>query len=372
MRVTAGLPGSGLSASHLVSFSSGERAKKEEQRDEGESLGIWQPRAEPEGTTLIKSASISGLTSEGLRDTREMLCDVSRQRKEVQDKIVSTEKLLSSLKRERFWKSLLVLRWLFYKRLSVIDTQTDELEKERQELKEWLQVSRASIVFSMNESSDQSYQSLVAAFTRAAECAVVWDVTAQEKVDSKERSAAARAITRIPITRGLKQSPWVVSEHVALSLGNQNGHPLFIYPGFLLVDGGEEKGPALISFPDLRVDFRVTRFLEEEKLPKDAIVLGHTWAKVNKDGKKDKRFANNYQIPIAAYGELKLTSLTGLHEVFQFSDAVAGLGFALRLRAFQLSLREDGSLERFERDLSVDEDEHELLSKLPELINKEY
>jgi hypothetical protein len=48
--------------------------------------------------------------------------------------------------------------------------------------------------------------------------------------------------------------------------------------------------------------------------------VGQTWAKANKDGSRDRRFANNYQIPLVLYAYLTLKSESGLWEEFQFSN----------------------------------------------------
>jgi hypothetical protein len=54
--------------------------------------------------------------------------------------------------------------------------------------------------------------------------------------------------------------------------------------------------------------------VEPDPVPKDSRVVGQTWAKANKDGSRDKRFADNYEIPIALYGSLVLKSDNGLWE----------------------------------------------------------
>jgi hypothetical protein len=57
---------------------------------------------------------------------------------------------------------------------------------------------------------------------------------------------------------------------------------------------------------------------------------------VNKSGGPDRRFANNRQLPILRYAELKLQSSTGLNELIQTSNVqsadafVQGLSFMLQ------------------------------------------
>jgi len=77
---------------------------------------------------------------------------------------------------------------------------------------------------------------------------------------------------------------------------------------------------SVIDFHDVNPTTIQVKFHEVEGVPSDSKTVGQTWAKTNKDGSRDKRFAGNYQIPIAQYGELTLKSETGLWEAFHFSN----------------------------------------------------
>jgi Bacterial SH3 domain len=89
---------------------------------------------------------------------------------------------------------------------------------------------------------------------------------------------------------------------------------------------------------EVNAAFSITRFIEEEALPSDAEVIGRTWKKANKDGSPDRRFANNYEIPIVRYGELRLKSATGINEAYLLSDAAAAEAFAATMSAYQAEL----------------------------------
>jgi hypothetical protein len=41
---------------------------------------------------------------------------------------------------------------------------------------------------------------------------------------------------------------------------------------------------------------------------------------VNKNGTPDKRFKNNYQIPVVEYGRLNFSSAKGINEEYQISN----------------------------------------------------
>jgi hypothetical protein len=77
---------------------------------------------------------------------------------------------------------------------------------------------------------------------------------------------------------------------------------------------------SVIDFHDVRITTDSVNFQEVEGVPGDSRTVGQTWVKANKDGSPDRRFANNYQIPIVSYGLLSLKSDSGLWEEFHFSS----------------------------------------------------
>jgi hypothetical protein len=101
---------------------------------------------------------------------------------------------------------------------------------------------------------------------------------------------------------------------------------------------------AIINYTDLEINFLQQRFIETEIVPKDAEVVDKTWLKVNKDGSPDRRFASNYQIPIIMYGELHFKSITGLNEVYCFSNYELALLFYKALIDYLQTLQNADSL----------------------------
>jgi hypothetical protein len=91
--------------------------------------------------------------------------------------------------------------------------------------------------------------------------------------------------------------------------------------------------------------------VESESLPQDAEQIGHVWAKSNRDGSPDRRFRDNYQIPLMRYGEMSLRSKTGLNEVYMVSAWQALAAFRQALRRYTTALpraqeaKDDGSRE---------------------------
>ena len=116
------------------------------------------------------------------------------------------------------------------------------------------------------------------------------------------------------------------------------------------MDGGEN-GPAVIDYKDISVIFDVVRFVEEDEVPRDAAIVDQTWAKVNKNGTPDRRFKDNYQIPVVAYGQIALMTKTGLNEVYQFSSVSSALILASSLIMMKLAISDKSKFEDLTREV---------------------
>jgi hypothetical protein len=119
-------------------------------------------------------------------------------------------------------------------------------------------------------------------------------------------------------------------------LKNAKGGDFYLYPGFILYRAAREAF-SVIEYHDVKGQAIALSFQEEEQVPSDSKVIGHTWAKANKDGSRDKRFADNHQIPIAQYGSVTLKSQNGLWEEFHFSNPDRMVRFLAALNAFTSS-----------------------------------
>src|SRR5262249_7813183 len=138
----------------------------------------------------------------------------------------------------------------------------------------------------------------------------IWDTVAWRATDRyRERTVASRSIERVPIRANLGRCDLITTPWEVPQLGNSNGGELLIYPAFSLYRVSTEAF-ALIDIRDTQIAFDVVGFHEEDGVPNDSRVVGNTWRKANKDGSPDRRFANNFQIPIAEYGRLRITSCT--------------------------------------------------------------
>lgn len=76
-----------------------------------------------------------------------------------------------------------------------------------------------------------------------------------------------------------------------------------------------------LTYDDFSYKFGTSSFIEDEKIPRDAAVIGQTWKYVNKSGGPDNRFKDNRQIPVCRYGTLEAVG-AGLNTIIMFSKAL--------------------------------------------------
>jgi len=183
------------------------------------------------------------------------------------------------------------------------------------------------------EATTESYDLLRGAFEQLMQCERIWDVTA-ERSGQQYRSLATAAIDRKPVNPGLHVLERLHPRQKALHFHNANGADLYVFPHVLAVHE-PHRGLALIGLKDIRLDWSITRFHEDERVPSDTRTVGYTWRYTNKDGSPDRRFRDNYQIPIVVYGQIDFITNSGLNERYLVSNPEKAENFCRTFLAYQ-------------------------------------
>lgn len=297
----------------------------------------------------IRSADIAQLTSPDLAGLKRMILAAGMQRALLQaewgraiEARASTWREINAAQRfpHRLWQA---------RRLPELRGELEAVEGEARRISEAYAASYVALDFALNEAAIAAFQRLDSAHAELTRCAAIWDVTSSVATDRvRDRTVAATSITRARVTLGRSQSSLIAARWSALRLGNANGESVEIFPGLCLMrrSGGGEF--ALLDLREVQLTCRPVRFHEDEAVPRDAQVIGHTWLKANADGSPDRRFRDNRQIPIALYGRLEFRSGTGLAEAYMFSDSARATAFAEAFAALQNALRQ--------QDEAVDQD----------------
>ena len=275
--------------------------------------------------------SVSNMTSPGLNGFKDLLVATRRREQEIRADIRKAKWQLSLAWTARAlgWMSLIsVAARPIRKRAS------NALAVRRSEaatLVDNLAATTISVNFDMDSEVAEPHRRMQAAFDRMASSQRSWSVQTTQHIDRvKARSWAGTVVSRGPTILKRLAASLVDTQDLPLAMRVLGGKSIaHFYPGFVLVDGGNGTNFALIDITELGVASASADFTETEVVPSDAQIIGSTWAKANKNGTRDRRFAHNRELPIMRYGFLNLLAAGGMDEAFMFSNAEASTDFAV-------------------------------------------
>lgn len=166
------------------------------------------------------------------------------------------------------------------------------------------------IEYAFDKESLEKYERLKRQWKSLNSSAALWQLTSSASTNDKKHNAGATNLVsrdKIKITEGCPKFFRTDMKYILISLKNES---LVMMPDKILILKGKNVGA--ISYEDLHIHTRDYRFVEAERVPSDAEIVDHTWAKVNKDGSPDKRFKGNRKLPICRYGLIALSSNSGM------------------------------------------------------------
>jgi hypothetical protein len=175
-----------------------------------------------------------------------------------------------------------------------------------------------TLQYNLDEEANFAFIELQNAFNELTKTVRIWRVTSRKaNWDWKRNAGASSLITRGRITVG-RSNPRFLQTQIKVygfSLGSME---LFFLPDQVFVFQNGKYGA--VSYNSLGVYEYPTRYIESEGVPNDSKILEYTWQYVRKDGGPDRRFSNNRQIPIVQYGQIELTSQSGMNLHFHVSN----------------------------------------------------
>lgn len=328
--VTASVPGTGLS--YRQALQSGAHSAPKNNPEPLRPIAL-EPAAPllDDGFEMqtIESAGSDVLTTPGIAEFRRLLDQARSSHAETVRELTSAQKdhREATAHYER-WRKGWLLRRIRKGRFAELAAVTKEARARRLELEEQEVLARLGTQIEVPTSIRATYGRLCDAFAQLAKSARIWDTVSHRAINQfVERSRATRAVERKPVSFRLGQCDVIKSEWTVPQLENANGGDIFMYPLFLVYFAGEQSF-ALLEYKDVQFTSTSTQFVEEEAVPSDSQVVGRTWAKTNKDGSPDRRFKENYEIPVTQYGKLVFRSSTGLNEEYMVSSLPSTEAFA--------------------------------------------
>lgn len=190
------------------------------------------------------------------------------------------------------------------------------------------------VLYEVTDEFEQVFQAVHDSFSRLSNCDRVWHLQASADVKDQKYHAGASTLYRRKTTSLSVANPPRLKTNIAtpcIKLGKKKS--MYFFPDRVLIFDGRSVGA--VTYDNMDVIISPSRFIEEDRIPKDAEVVDTTWRYVNKKGGPDKRFKNNAQLPVVLYEEVRFQSSTGLNEAIQLSryDIAAPFASTLELAA---------------------------------------
>jgi len=189
------------------------------------------------------------------------------------------------------------------------------------------------IFYDIDEQAEQEIQQFYNAFEQLMNCKMAWHVAAQAAVRDRKYHAGASSVVKRTKIKIEYRTPSHMKTNVKVPSVPAGKQVLYFFPDRILVYEGKRVGG--LSYMNLSIVQRGQRFIEDGVVPKDGMVVDHTWRYVNKSGGPDKRFKNNRQLPVLLYSDISFSSSTGLNELIELSRQGAGVELIQQLDKYK-------------------------------------
>ncbi|HHJ1297408.1 MULTISPECIES: hypothetical protein [Pseudomonas] len=299
-------------------------------------------------TLAVARTGVSALNRRGMepdeidtKDLQDLIAHISNERVMLAQELTERKAALVSRSMRAEWLRPLLTLLFMRTTKSRLEQHVQQEVANVEELQAKAHAHGMSFEWAVSRDITERYNAVLKTFSDVLLSEVIWNITSSSPVDQLvERSNSYRSVSRRPVgfERGIPQC--LTEQHQAPQqvplLHNANGEALFLYPGFVLLQGAQ--GLRIFLVKDLTIGTSIIHFAETDTVPRDSSLTGFRWLRENKDGSPDRRFLSNYQIPEARYGEIQIKG-GGLDEEFQTSSAGYGRSFGKSLEALQHAVK---------------------------------
>lgn len=183
----------------------------------------------------------------------------------------------------------------------------------------WWDQTRKAVVamYDLSEEVAASFERFVSAFEKVGLASRVWNVDTAKRTNDWKRNAGAGQLIGRKLAVFTHAVPSVLKTNISVPCIKGGKQHVHFFPDYVLIAEGRRVGA--ISYDLFEVLWNTTIFIENEGVPPDSQVVGHTWRFVNKNGGPDRRFNNNRQIPEVRYQQMGLRGSGGFQKILHLS-----------------------------------------------------
>ena len=171
------------------------------------------------------------------------------------------------------------------------------------------------INYEIDDDTKKIYETFLSHFSEIHTSQRVWQyLHTQATYDYKYTSGAGTNVNRIPVNSISKNKlpSKIFKTNIEVPFMSLKNTELYFFPERLIIKRNNKFGA--IMYKNISAGLSTVRFIQDGSVPNDALIVDRTWRYLNKNGSPDRRFSNNYQIPICNYSEYKFASSSGLNE----------------------------------------------------------
>lgn len=192
------------------------------------------------------------------------------------------------------------------------------------------------ITYELDEAIEPLQDTMQSAFKEFSKSKKKWEIVGTEKANYKYDGAGAFMIRKKIKGYSKHKLPTLfLKTNIKIPYIGLRKAELYFFPDFLLIK--RKKRLAFVEYKNLYIDIH-SGFIETEGVSSDATITDYTYQYLNRDGSKDKRFANNSRFPICDYPQYYFKSDVGLDGAIMLSKSDALHTFValiMRVAAFQ-------------------------------------
>ncbi len=179
-----------------------------------------------------------------------------------------------------------------------------------------------TVVYEIDKNIKEPFNKLNKGFEDFEKTEKIWRIETQQGTDDWKRNSGASNLVNRKVFQIRRELPPFFDSNVTPYGFKIDDKQYYFFPDRILIYQGKEAGMAVYS--ELNIDTSITRFIEDQGVPSDSEIVGHNWKYMNKKDGPDRRFNNNYQIPVVLYSEIDLQTKSGINLKFQASNKKAG------------------------------------------------
>lgn len=187
------------------------------------------------------------------------------------------------------------------------------------------------LMYDLEDEAIKVFEKFVMEFDELSKSQKVMNIDTKGVVYDWKRHGGAAFEVKSGAARFAYGTPKRLRTNVSVPFIEGGLNTLYFFPDLLLIRQNRSIGG--LDYRNVRVQFHDQRFHEAEHVPGDAMVVGHTWRFVRRDGGPDRRFNNNRQIPIVNYQAMVVDGPGNFQKVLYLSKNIDRIRFVAAVRA---------------------------------------